>query len=509
MLAGKWVLYVIKLFLLLASRRVTLIARLMEMIMTTRREFMKTSLASAMLGAAPSYVLASQGAANGAVDGVRRYTLMAGKAQHLFYDDPSPTDLWLYNRQTPGPLISAVKGDVLDVEFINNLDQPTTVHWHGIRNINAMDGVPGLTQAAVEPGERFHYRFPLNDAGTFWYHAHNMAWEQVARGLYGPIVVHDKPEQGGQNAGQGGASPRDVLIVADDWLMTEADQIDGDSFGNLHQWSHGGRLGNTLTINGKSRPAIAVPSEGPVRLRLINVANARILRFALSGRQAMKVICIDGSPCQPFTTGQLTLGPAQRIDVEIADCSMLKELVEVSFEEDLVAARFEPTLASETANTSPAQPMPYYPAPSPLGARVVDIHMQGGAMGNLTSAIFEGEERGLRDLAINESKLWAFNGMVGGYDVTLADVAVGEVVVLKVWNDSSWPHSMHLHGQHFWVNSTEFGEQARPLLRDTYLMQPNEKADLIFVADNPGAWLFHCHMLEHHAAGMGGVIVVS
>ena len=99
--------------------------------------------------------------------------------------------------------------------------------------------------------------------------------------------------------------------------------------------------------------------------------------------------------------------------------------------------------------------------------------------------------------------------MVGGYDVTLADVAVGEAVVLKVWNDSSWPHSMHLHGQHFWVNSTEFGEQARPLLRDTYLMQPNEKADLIFVADNPGAWLFHCHMLEHHAAGMGGVIVVS
>ena len=75
-----------------------------------------------------------------------------------------------------------------------------------------MDGVPDLTQAAVEPGERYRYRFPLNDAGTFWYHAHNRAWEQVARGLYGPLIVWDLTETPGEH---------DVLVIADDWLINE------------------------------------------------------------------------------------------------------------------------------------------------------------------------------------------------------------------------------------------------------------------------------------------------
>ena len=135
--------------------------------------------------------------------------------------------------------------------------------------------------------------------------------------------------------------------------------------------------------------------------------------------------------------------------------------------------------------------------------------MQGGAMGNLSSAVFEGEERSLRDLAINDQKFWAFNGQVGGYDHLLAELDRGEVTVLRVFNDTRWEHTMHLHGYHFWVASREFGTAARPVLRDTYLMAPGETADLVFVADNPGLWLFHCHMLEHHAGGMGGVIAVS
>ena len=86
-------------------------------------------------------------------------------------------------------------------------------------------------------------------------------------------------------------------------------------------------------------------------------------------------------------------------------------------------------------------------------------------MGNLASALFEGEERNLRDLAINESKLWAFNGQVGGYDVTLADVNLGDIVALRVCNETAWPQAMHLHGQHIWVNSSEFGQEEKALLR--------------------------------------------
>ena len=130
-------------------------------------------------------------------------------------------------------------------------------------------------------------------------------------------------------------------------------------------------------------------------------------------------------------------------------------------------------------------------------------------MGNLGSAIFEGEETPLRQLAQEHSKLWAFNGEIGGYGLSLADLALGEVAVLRVWNDTRWEHAMHLHGHHFWVESREFGDEARQVLRDTYLMAAGEKADFIFVADNPGLWLFHCHMMEHHAAGMGGVIAIG
>jgi FtsP/CotA-like multicopper oxidase with cupredoxin domain len=228
-----------------------------------------------------------------------------------------------------------------------------------------------------------------------------------------------------------------------------------------------------------------------------------------SDNLVLRVINIDGSPCAPFDVDRVTLGPAQRVDLEISDASQLKTLLEISTGQTLEAASFTPVATVQTEQTRLTESRPYYPQPNTANAKLVDIHMQGGAMGNLSSAIFEGEMRGLRDLAMNEQKLWAFNGHIGGYDHILAEINLGEVVVVRVWNDSAWPHSMHLHGQHFWVNSREFGTEQRPLLRDTYLMQPREKADLVFVADNPGMWLFHCHMLEHHASGMGGVIAVS
>ena len=135
--------------------------------------------------------------------------------------------------------------------------------------------------------------------------------------------------------------------------------------------------------------------------------------------------------------------------------------------------------------------------------------MQGGAMGNLKSAILNGERREFRDLALNETKLWAFNENVGDYNYKIANLKLGEIVILRCWNDTRWQHTMHLHGHHFWVNSKEFENLEIDLLRDTYLMQPGEKADLIFVANNPGKWLFHCHMLEHHASGMIGYLTVN
>ena len=120
--------------------------------------------------------------------------------------------------------------------------------------------------------------------------------------------------------------------------------------------------------------------------------------------------------------------------------------------------------------------------------------MQGGAMGNLTKAKINGVEKDFRSLAMEDKKLWAFNKEIGNYEKLLTNVKKNDVVILNVWNDTRWPHSMHLHGHHFFVNSIEFTNYNNYILRDTYLIQPNEKSKLIFLADNPGKWLFHCHI---------------
>jgi len=115
--------------------------------------------------------------------------------------------------------------------------------------------------------------------------------------------------------------------------------------------------------------------------------------------------------------------------------------------------------------------------------------------------------RPIRELAQTYKKAWAFNGTISDHHDHLAKIERGQVVSIEVWNDTRWRHAMHLHGHHFWIQ-TEDGTFLDGK-RDTYLFERGEKANLVFIADNPGLWLFHCHMLEHHAAGMAAVIEIS
>jgi len=459
-----------------------------------RRTFIKAGInAGAMAAMMTVLPLASRAA------GVRRYAITAAPAVwHLGQADRPATDLWLYGGTSPGPMIEAVRGEELEVEFQNNLQVPTTMHWHGIRNLNEMDGVPDLTQSAIEPGDSFTYRFPLRDAGTFWYHAHNKGWEQLARGLYGPLIVREADEAAGL---------RDITLVADDWRLDDDYQLHEASFGSLMDWSHQGRLGNWLTVNGATDPDVPV-AAGLVRMRLINAANARTLAFRMDNLEPMRVVALDGAPCTPFEAETIRVAPAQRVDIMVELTKGGVRLEEVSTGDPVGAARLV-VAPDDMPPVLPSAGTEWYPRPDIADARVIDIHMQGGAMGNLDTAMFEGEMLPLRQLAQDHSKLWAFNGVVGGYDHMLADLSLGETAILRVRNDTRWEHAMHLHGQHFWVKSREFGDVERDVLRDTYLMAPGETADLVFIADNPGLWLFHCHMMEHHAAGMGGVISVG
>ena len=125
------------------------------------------------------------------VDGVKVFHLIAEEFEHEFAPGLR-SHCWGYNGRTPGPTIEAVAGDVVRIYVTNRLPAPTTVHWHGVRVPNGMDGVNGLTQEPIPPGQTFRYEFPLPDAGTFMYHPHYDEMTQQGMGMMGMFIVHPR-----------------------------------------------------------------------------------------------------------------------------------------------------------------------------------------------------------------------------------------------------------------------------------------------------------------------------
>ena len=459
-----------------------------------RREFI-LGMTSTALGT-PAFASLSDVASTNQAAITRQFDV--APAKHRLGDaNASDSDLWLYGNSSPGPLIRAKQHDRLSVTFNNRLPVGTSVHWHGIRIDNRMDGVAHLTQQPIASGESFTYDFTLPDAGTYWFHSHTRSWEQLAKGLYGPLIVDgpDDPEV-----------DHDIVWMIDDWRVDENWQIDSKSFGSLRDWSHQGRLGNWLTVNSISDLTEQVKPNSRIRLRLINAANARIFNLSFSGKTTL--IATDGFPTSHQETDRITLAPAQRVDLIVDVGTSPLSMTEISGG-TLPAGKLLPSNSLGNASAAGSKLVqPTLPdVPEMTKARRIAVHMQGGVHGNLESAEFEGEVLGLRDLATKHNKLWAFNGKVGSHSLWLTEAERGTLISLDVFNDTGWPHAMHLHGHHFWVLSPD-GAPLHAGKRDTHLMQPGERASLVFVADNPGLWLFHCHMMEHHAAGMGAVVAV-
>jgi FtsP/CotA-like multicopper oxidase with cupredoxin domain len=161
---------------------------------------------------------------------VRAFDIVAAPTE-LPLVDGGALKVWAYNGQVPGPTLRIKLGETLRVRFTNQLPQETTIHWHGVRLPNAMDGVPYITQTPVQPGETFVYEFTPKDAGTFWFHPHVRASEQVERGLYGVLIVEDaKPPPYTQ----------DLVWVLDDWLLDASGQI-APQFNTRHDLAMDGR----------------------------------------------------------------------------------------------------------------------------------------------------------------------------------------------------------------------------------------------------------------------------
>lgn len=408
----------------------------------------------------------------------------------------SGTDVWAFNGQVPGPTLRVRRGLPLTVAFDNRLAAESTVHWHGLRIDNAMDGVPGVTQAPVAPGGSFRYRFTPPDAGSYWYHAHRFSSQQVGRGLHGLLVVEeDEPYP----------VDRDLSLVIDDWRLDERGAIRED-FGNLHDISHGGRLGNFITVNGTSRPTLAATAGERLRLRLANTANARIFRLALPSWPSW-IIAFDGQPHGPLRRADepLLLAPGQRVDlvVDVVGGSGDAPISLLHRDGALEIARLA-VAGSASGGRGAPPPLPPNPLPvdrDPADALAARLDMTGGAMGTLGEAIHQGRSMPLREL-VDHGMAWSMNGIAGMPEAPLFGVERGRTVRLRLDNQTRWPHAMHLHGHHFRVAMRNDRPMPGAPWRDTTLLAPGEVAELRFVADNPGKWLIHCHMLEHAAGGM-------
>lgn len=416
-----------------------------------------------------------------------------GKAQIAPENYPA-TEIWGYDGQVPGPAIRVKQGDRVRQKFVNKLPQASTVHWHGIRIDNRMDGVPDLTQKSVAPGDSFEYDFKAPDAGTYWFHPHNKTWEQMARGLYGALIIEEpNPPQ----------VDDDLTLLIDDWRLTDDASIAGN-FGSMMDWSHGGRLGNWITINGGGNFTHVVKRHQRLRLRLVNVSNSRIFTLNLTGMDGW-IVAMDGQPLlQPEKAKNLTLAPAQRIDLIVdvtADAKTEAFLVSSERQKNYAIAAFPVGAAIRGNILAKPEPLPENPIAA-IGnlksAKPVNLTMEGGAMGRMGGAILNGAHLTMREL-VGTGNAWAFNGVAGMTDTPLASIEAGQTVIMTIANETSWPHAMHLHGHHF--RQVAKNNSLGPL-RDTLLMQRGEITKIAFVADNPGKWLFHCHMLEHAASGM-------
>jgi FtsP/CotA-like multicopper oxidase with cupredoxin domain len=430
-------------------------------------------------------------------------TLTAAPArQRLRLEPAGETDILAYNGISPGPLVRVKRGQPMTIRLVNALSQPTSLHISGYRGPNAMDGVAGLTQADVPPGGSFDYTFTPQDAGTYLYHplVLGRTAEQVERGLCGMFVVEED---------NWGPVDSDIAVLLDDWRLTESHQIDPD-FAVATDNARLGRLGNTLTVNGRPAPeVIKAPPRARVRLRVGGVTNARILPMRFEKMARATVIAIDGQPCEPFDPlrRQVIVAPGSRYDIvlDLPDKAGEQTIVSVALGDGFQVVRFE-TEGEPLAEKPAVKPLPLNQGlPEAIRlqeARRAEFTIAGGWDAKDPAGPAAPADVIARKFP-DARKVWQLNF---GFPSSLTGKPLfsarkGNVVVLALTNRTSWTQAIRLHGHVFRVlHALDDGWE--PYFMDTVLVGDNRTVRIAFNADNPGKWLIRSTILEHMESGV-------
>jgi FtsP/CotA-like multicopper oxidase with cupredoxin domain len=477
---------------------------------TDRRTFLKTTLGT-LLAAGFSGFSAPDVFPESARP-IRRFKFSASQARVNLGLGPDFT-AWTYNGRIPGPEIRVREGEIIRVVLKNYLPERTTIHWHGVPVPNAMDGVPGVTQEGVMPGESFVYEFEARPSGSYIYHSHFRY--QLDQGLYGALIIEPSSREGSYD--------QEHVLMLEDWVMKDGGGVANTrrrspmgmmGGGMMMRGRMGGRRGFGLgegpllepmydgyAVNGKVYPAIdpiVVRKGERVKLRLLNPSSSTIYELRLAGH-ALTVTHADGNAIMPIETDVLRIGMGERYDVMfIADHpgywllaaresgygeGMLRIPVQYKgvYRRDPVPPEFHPGLRFATYPDFQA----FYPTEdsgTEAAGRFYPQRLSGGM----------------------HSPFWTINGQVYPDSERLV-IRKGERVGVIYWNQSMMPHPMHLHG-HFFKVVNPLLPRSFWIMKDTIIVDPMRRVEIEFFADNPGRWFHHCHNLYHMEAGMANVL---
>jgi len=404
--------------------------------------------------------------------------------------------------------LSLNDGDELDVRLENALSEPSGLHWHGLTPPWRQDGVPYSSGPPIAPGQSADFKFPARPAGTRWMHSHFGLQEQDL--LAAPLIVRE--------AGALASGVQEVVILLQDFSWTSPLELFAGlrkpkpemamagggmnlsggmmnmSKPDLNDIAYDAFLANDRTL--ADPQVIDVGKNAEVRLRIINGASSTNFMIDLGAIRAT-LVSVDGNPVAPLPVRQLPLGIAQRADV----------LVRVPADQAVpVLARGEgrtlqtgiilrpagaavTRIANEAKEAAPAvgleQEMQLRAA-EPLPARPVDRSVPVELTGTMAGYVWGMQVHGM-----------------GGAPVT---VKRGERVELVMRNATMMAHPMHLHGHNFQVTEIN-GQRLEGAVRDSVLVTPMATVKVVFDADNPGLWAYHCHNLYHMEAGMFTTVV--
>lgn len=399
-----------------------------------------------------------------------------------------------FNESVPGPILEAKIGDLVKVHFANDTDIDMSIHWHGLRVTPEMDGIQQMMGDPVSPGETFEYEYTVVDGGFYWFHTHMDTATTIEAGLYAPIVLHVPDE----------VTPDcDLPVVLDDVLLDEDTLQIAPPDTDMMQLM--GRLGNVLMANGRSGRRVSWTKGQTTLLRFVNASNARYWDLALEGHPLTVVGTDGGFLAEPYAVDDLVIAPGERYMVVVEATGepgesyrLMNRRVQLHeedgdmIERDPMGNGENPVMTfvygdAEIAGSGWTQPAPDVPgwgvAVENVGHHwVLEEDMMGGTV------TVDGEA-------------WP--------NVPMVDVVMNVDTTFEVENKSEMHHPFHIHGNRFQV--VDVGGASVPEgqgWKDTFDIPPRTTVTIVSGLDNPGEWMYHCHILEHADGGMAGMMTV-